>query len=261
MERNVPKIKEITSRHYEVPFGDADDKELISRTELYFDESGRKIREEEYDAGDELVSAWILYPLKRMSESIRDVHGTPNTESETFFDSQDRITEKREYRTGAGQTLVWTYFYDKTGRRTEKICRDSRGKEKERAKYTHDRRGNCVEKTVFFPEALLNYRIAFLYDGKGNLLERTHYDAQGKLSERIRYTYDKYGECARKEFYDLNDTLYLIEECLLEYDGQGSWVRMESYRQGREEIADFAYQDRMEEKELAGITVREIVYY
>ena len=261
MERNAPKIKEITRLHYEVSFGDADDKELISRTELYFDESGRKIREEEYDAGDELVSAWILYPLKQMSERICDVHGTPTTESKTFFDSQDRISEKWEYRPGAGQTLVWTYFYDKTGRRAEKICRDSRGKEKERAKYIHDRRGNCVEKTVFFPEALLNYRIAYLYDGKGNLLERTHYDAQGKLSERIRYAYDKYGECARKEFYDLNDTLYLIEEYLLEYDGQGSWVRMESYRQGREEIADFDYQDQMEEKELAGITVRKIVYY
>lgn len=259
MKKNALKIIQL---HYEVPSGEIGSEELVSREEFFFDADGHKLREETYGPGGDIEISCVLYPEKRQLEIVRyNANGYPTVESRCFYDSQDRVVEKYKYRPGMELITVCTYFYNKKGLPTEKKYRDSRGKEIECVKYAYDRWGNRIEKTRLYSETLLNSRTSYAYDKAGNLLEESYYDTRENRMERVCYAYDKYGECTRKEFYDLNDTLYLIEEYLLEYDGHGSWVRMETYRQGREEIADFAYRDRMEEKELAGITVREIVYY
>lgn len=169
------------------------------------------------DKGDIKVKKHVIYVLDIMSREVQVVtHEFGKSESDQklirHYDGKWNLLREDQYNNRGEYIESRIKRYDRSGRETEEIEKDSSSRDTyfqndtlRRITRTYDKRGNLLS-VHDFQEDGQQWRTIFAYDSKGLLKEKTekYWRFSRWFSETVKYFYDEKGNVS-KEVYSSND--------------------------------------------------------
>lgn len=93
--------------------------------------------------------------------------------------------------------------YDETGRRTESIYYDAKGKITQRTVFGYDSLGHLSWENQYFSTGRIKYRYVYINDKSGKVLEEHMYKSNGTLDRKWVRTYDEKGNNIEEDVYNM----------------------------------------------------------
>ena len=189
--------------------------------EYEYDESGFRIRENQYDGGQQLEEyrTFTYGPNgKRSGESWYTAGGIPTLEKE--YDAAGNTLIHRSYEDG---TLTWEEEYDAAGNQVKTNYYDD-GNLRAYTTYEYDSAGNQVKINDYEGDGTLSSYTVYEYDSAGNRVKTNYYEGDGTLTWEEEY--DAAGNTVKTNYYDDGalESYYTYE-----YDSAGNRVKTNSY--------------------------------
>lgn len=180
-----------------------------SRTVYYYDNAGKKTREDIYDYNKRSKTYIWLYNdrgyLREQSDTSWNNDGSIETSRTVYaLDNAGNITEERLYFNDQLSVAQFT-TYNSKGQKISLKAENEKGANAETATYEYDNNGRLTQihkdMNMFIKE---HYEITRTYDAKGNLLcNRALLTISGRHVIDTYSKYDKYGNWLTHE-YDTN---------------------------------------------------------
>ncbi len=229
MDKKIPKTIRITRTNYLRDDYDRDGikTEKFVETEIFYNESGKVLKENHYSAENEIES---------MVENQYNDHGLVSSSSQYdqnhelcqknifSYDEQQRIIRKGCFYGEESPEYATHYVYE-----NGLLVREDSYDEDEFAytekEYTYDDHGSIIKLIEYDEDGEIMYRTTNEYDEKQQLIKRTREELLEHDSRTFTFQYDERGNKTKELLY--NYDMRLIAKAYYQYDEADNCVVME----------------------------------
>ena len=178
---------------------------LSQKTNFLYDDNGKQIEENSYDADGVLEGKKkLLYDEKgKLTEINTYAADSSLAEKVTFvYDEKGNQIERNRYMPDGSLNWREKYAYNEKGYIVEKIVSVLEDVFLQKSKFTYDKSGNRIEVSISEQDGLKKANGKIAYDDEGNPVEWSSLDSEGNTKEgKFTYQYDKKGNWTQMVIY------------------------------------------------------------